>query len=155
MPLSETEQERIVRQNSVFRRTEVLTGQQQPPPDAYEKTAGYYRDALDRIALLIDKRQETTERTVLTFAATRKSKAKTAAENSAIGFLAERVAFRMRKPHAKQVVIWRRRCSASAKSLKIGSAKQQKCADGSWCVRPENIARTHRGDSSLGPIFRA
>jgi hypothetical protein len=103
MPLSETEQERVDRQNSVFKRTEVLTGQQQPPPDAYEKTAGYYRNALDRIALLIGKRQETTERTMLTYAATRKSKAKTAAENSAIGFLANRVANLTGKPHARHV----------------------------------------------------
>lgn len=95
MPLSETEPERVERQQRIFKHSEA--------PDPYEKTAGYYRDALDRIELLIDKRQELIADTMLLLGATRKSKTKTAAENSAIGFLTNRIAYLMGKPHAKNV----------------------------------------------------
>lgn len=95
MPLSETETERLERQQRIFKHSEA--------PDAYEKTAGYYRDALNRIELLIEKRQELIEDTILLLGVTRKSKTKTAAENSAIGFLANRVANLMGKPHARHV----------------------------------------------------
>jgi hypothetical protein len=95
MPLSETEQERVERQQRIFKHSEA--------PDAYEKTAGYYREALNRIEWLIDKRQELIEYTILEFGVTRKSKAKMAAENSGIGFLVNRVATVVGKPRARHV----------------------------------------------------
>ena len=70
----------------------------------YEKSADFYQDALKRIAMLIDLRQQATDEALqVTLGANRKSRAKVAAENSAIGWLAQAVEKDFGKPFAVQV----------------------------------------------------
>ena len=76
-----------------------------PPHIAYEKGADYYCDALDRIAALIEERQQSTDRVLCEFGVNRKSHTKEAAETAAIGWLAEQVEDVFGKPCARQVAV--------------------------------------------------
>lgn len=76
-----------------------------PPSIAYQKGADYYLDALNRIAVLIDERQQSTDRAMLRFGVNRKSRTKEAAETAAIGWLAEQVEDIFGKPFARQVAV--------------------------------------------------
>ena len=99
LALPETDQENEVKRLTAFR------AEGQPLPATYDKSAAYYREALDRIALLLDERQHIVEDTERNLAVTYKYKAKTAAENSAMGWLANRVFNLTGKPFAPQVAI--------------------------------------------------
>ena len=72
---------------------------------AYEKGADYYQDALDRIAALIEERQQSTDRVLCEFGVNRKSHTKEAAETAAIGWLAEQVDDVFGKPCARHVAV--------------------------------------------------
>ena len=76
-----------------------------PPHIAYEKGADYYCDALDRIAALIEERQQSTDRVLCEFGVNRKSHTKEAAETAAIGWLAEQVDDVFGKPCARHVAV--------------------------------------------------
>jgi hypothetical protein len=76
-----------------------------PSHIAYEKGADFYRDALDRIAALIEERQQSTDRAMLRFGVNRKAHTKEAAETAAIGWLAEQVENIFGKPFARQVAV--------------------------------------------------
>ena len=99
LALPETDQENEVKRRTAFR------AEGQPLPATYDKSAAYYREALDRITLLLDERQHIVEDTERNLWVTYKYKAKTAAENSAIGYLAEGVKHLTGRPCAPQVVI--------------------------------------------------
>jgi hypothetical protein len=60
-------------------------------------------DALDRVIKSIEKRQATVEASKHALGVTRKSSTKTAAENAAIGWLAQMVMHNTGKPFARQV----------------------------------------------------
>ena len=62
-------------------------------------------DALNHIGTLIEDRQQTAQEDMLNLGVTRKSRAQTAAEISAIGLLAELVNSAFEKPFAPQVTI--------------------------------------------------
>jgi len=64
-----------------------------------------FHTALNRIAALIELRQETADIAIVDLGVTRKSAAKTAAETAAIGWLADFVASYFNKPFALQVAI--------------------------------------------------
>jgi hypothetical protein len=99
LALPETDQENAVKRLTAFR------AEGQPLPATYDKSAAYYREALDRITLLLDERQHIVEDTERNLAVTYKYKAKTAAENSAMGWLADQVFNLTGKPFAPQVAI--------------------------------------------------
>jgi hypothetical protein len=61
-------------------------------------------DAIDRVIKSIEKRQATVEASKHALGVTRKSSTKTAAENAAIGWLAQTVMHNTGKPFARQVV---------------------------------------------------
>ena len=71
----------------------------------YQKGADFYYDALDRIAVLIDERQQCTDDAMAQLGVSRKCHTKTAAETAAIGLLAEGVVDIVGKPFAQQVAV--------------------------------------------------
>ena len=71
----------------------------------YQKGADYYRDVLNRIAALIDERQRSSEEAMATYSVNRKSRTRTAAENTAIKYLAEDVVGTLGKPFALEVAV--------------------------------------------------
>jgi hypothetical protein len=103
LPLRETDQESAERWEFFKMLAATLKGPQSPHLVAYEKSAAYYREALDRISTLIDARQETADEAVRMLGATREAAARSAAETAAIGFLAEEVLDLTSKPFTAQV----------------------------------------------------
>ena len=99
LALPETDEENAVKRSTAFR------ADGQSLPATYDKSAAYYREALDRITRLLDERQHIVEDTERNLAVTYKYKAKTAAENSAMGWLADQVFNLTGKPFAPQVAI--------------------------------------------------
>jgi hypothetical protein len=71
----------------------------------YQKGADYYRDALARITALINERQRSSEDAMATYSVNRKSRARTAAENTAIRYLVEDVVRTVGKPFASEVAV--------------------------------------------------
>lgn len=103
LPLRETDQESAELWEGFKMLAATLKGPQSPHIAAYEKSAAYYREALDRISTLIDARQETADEAVRMLGATREAAARSAAETAAIGFLAEEVLELTGKPFTTQV----------------------------------------------------
>jgi hypothetical protein len=69
----------------------------------YEKSAEFYKDALDRIASLIDRQQKIIAQVTHMLAVNQKSGTRTAAENAGIGLLAGYVVDVTGKPFARLV----------------------------------------------------
>ena len=99
--IPETEQGRVVLQAQLNRGAALV---KQTPVEL--ESADYFRDALNRIAALIDTRQQTADKVLSErLGANRKSAARLAAENAAIGLLVEGVVQDFGKPFAQHVAI--------------------------------------------------
>jgi hypothetical protein len=122
-----------------------------------EQESTAYRDTLNRIAALIERRQQTAEEVALQLVVTRKSATKSAAETAAIGWLAEHVAHTFDKPFAQEVAILaevalgigevsedRVRAALKPRRRRKWNVDPTKKRLGNWCVQLLNIARTHQ-----------